>query len=111
MNSKIKTYRCIPERTNSGGFLVLVDHGNGAIKTLNPKRSQSIYNHSPNGFSWGYEGSGPAQLALALLLDVTDEVEVALKFYQNFKRHVVAIHPMGKSWSITEREISDWLMA
>src|SRR5467141_965015 len=26
-------------------------------------------NHSPTGFAWGYGGSGPAQLALALLID------------------------------------------
>jgi hypothetical protein len=28
-----------------------------------------IVNHSPTGFSWGYAGSGPAQLALAILAD------------------------------------------
>jgi Family of unknown function (DUF6166) len=28
-----------------------------------------IRNHSPTGFGWGYRGSGPAQLALALLAD------------------------------------------
>lgn len=28
-----------------------------------------VRNHSPTGFSWGYNGSGPAQLALAILCD------------------------------------------
>jgi len=28
-----------------------------------------IRNHSPTGFNWGYSGSGPAQLALAILAD------------------------------------------
>lgn len=28
-----------------------------------------IANHSPTGFEWGYSGSGPAQLALAILHD------------------------------------------
>jgi hypothetical protein len=28
-----------------------------------------LRNHSPSGFEWGYGGSGPAQLALALLAD------------------------------------------
>lgn len=28
-----------------------------------------IRNHSPTGFEWGYGGSGPAQLALAILAD------------------------------------------
>ncbi|GAJ01677.1 unnamed protein product, partial [marine sediment metagenome] len=34
-------------------------------KRLYPGKSQRVWNHSPDGFSWGYEGSGPAQLALA----------------------------------------------
>jgi hypothetical protein len=30
---------------------------------------QDIRNHSPDGFNWGYGGSGPSQLALAILAD------------------------------------------
>jgi hypothetical protein len=29
-----------------------------------------IHNHSPTGFEWGYGGSGPAQLSLAITFDV-----------------------------------------
>jgi len=28
-----------------------------------------LWNHSPDGFEWGYGGSGPAQLALAIYQD------------------------------------------
>ncbi len=42
---------------------------NGEI--LRPLKSQQILNHSPDGFAWGYSGSGPAQLALAILLEYT----------------------------------------
>ncbi len=28
-----------------------------------------LHNHSPDGFDWGYQGSGPAQLTLALVAD------------------------------------------
>jgi len=46
---------------------------------------------SPSGFfEWGYGGSGPAQLALALLLDYTDDEEVALAEYKAFKTEVVS---------------------
>jgi hypothetical protein len=31
-------------------------------KLLNPELSQKYYNHSPDGFNWGYGGSGPSQL-------------------------------------------------
>jgi len=33
---------------------------------LNLEASLKVVNHSPTGFAWGYGGSGPAQLALAL---------------------------------------------
>ncbi|MCK4554525.1 hypothetical protein KAU19_06245, partial [Candidatus Parcubacteria bacterium] len=36
---------------------------------LSPKKSQLVINHSPDGFAWGYGGSGPAQLALAILIE------------------------------------------
>ena len=37
-------------------------------KELKPDHSQKIVNHSPDGFNWGYNGSGPAQLALAVCM-------------------------------------------
>ena len=39
---------------------------------LNPSESLAVARHSPDGFSWGDDGSGPAQLALAVLLRATD---------------------------------------
>ena len=77
------------------------------VTELTPDRSQGIYNHSPTGFSWGYAGSGPAQLALAILLDYTDDVDKAIMFYQRFKQQVVA--GWGDSWSISCVEIDGWL--
>lgn len=56
---------------------------------LHPKKSQAVYNHSPDGFSWGYYGSGCAQLALAVLLELTDK-ETAVQNYQRFKQDVIA---------------------
>ena len=41
---------------------------NGRI--LSPAKSQKVWNHSPDGFNWGYGGSGPAQLALAICLQL-----------------------------------------
>jgi len=56
---------------------------------LNPRKSQKIINHSPDGFNWGYGGSGPAQLALSILLEITSE-EKAIQMYQDFKWSVIA---------------------
>lgn len=49
-----------------------------------------LWNHSPTGFEWGYEGSGPAQLALAILADHLRDDDAAVKLHQPFKRRVVA---------------------
>ena len=37
----------------------------GKRQRLKPRND--LVNHSPDGFCWGYSGSGPAQLALGLL--------------------------------------------
>jgi hypothetical protein len=50
-------------------------------KLLTPEDSQTYRNHSPDGFSWGYGGSGPAQLALAIML----ELNGTAFGYQEFK--------------------------
>ena len=59
---------------------------------LCPEESQKVYNHSPDGFNWGYGGSGPAQLALAILLKFSDK-DTALYFYQDFKWDIIAKLP------------------
>ncbi len=60
-------------------------------KKLNPAPSQKVRNHSPQGFNWGYSGSGPAQLALAICLELYGE-EKARKEYQDFKfKHIAAL--------------------
>ncbi len=48
-----------------------------------------LANHSLTGFEWGYGGSGPAQLALAILADAYCP-DFALKHYQEFKWKVVS---------------------
>jgi Family of unknown function (DUF6166) len=46
--------------------------------------SLQVRNHSPTGFAWGYGGSAPSQLALALLLKYLPPA-LALKYYQVLK--------------------------
>jgi Family of unknown function (DUF6166) len=60
--------------------------------------------HSPAEFEWGYGGSGPAQLALAILADHLDDDLEALNFYQRFKWAVIAQLPRHH-WTLNSREI------
>lgn len=57
---------------------------------LDPDRSQEIIDKSPTGFQWGYKGSGPHQLALALLLDLTDDPEIAQANHHQFTVDVIS---------------------
>lgn len=61
---------------------------------------------SPSGFEWGYGGSGPAQLAIAILAHAFDE-EFACEHYQQFKREVVANLPVDR-WTLRTSELDAW---
>lgn len=99
----MKTYHGVNHHT-----VIVEETGIGeGISYLDPRRSLKLRNHSPTGFSWSYCGSGPAQLALALLLDVTQNEELALEHYQTFKFDQVS--GWKDSWRVTEDEIIEWL--
>ena len=79
--------------------------------------------HSPDGFEWGYAGSGPADLALAVLADHFEEppdlVRAALSslwasrskaatLHQQLKQRFFAGEP-GDEWKLRSDEIDVWL--
>ena len=70
--------------------------------------------HSPTGLTWGYGGSGPAQLALALTSDFFRRLGVesawadkaALSFYQAYKFHVIARLSENAGWTRSALEVA-----
>ena len=79
---------------------------NGSGKRLNLEASLRVVNHSPTGFCWGYGGSGPAQLALAILLDhFNGDRDRALSLYQDFKSKVIAGLPMDSDFVLTDEQV------
>ena len=98
--------RLHPEQATASDTKVLVFDMAGR-KVLTPKRSLKIRNHSPDGFSWGYGGSGCAQLALAILLDWSDDIELAQRHYQAFKWEFVS--QWGDFWDIYSDEIQEFI--
>lgn len=69
-----------------------------------------LRNHSPDGPNWGYCGSGPAQLSLAILAAVTGDDALAQHHYQQFKREIIAAIP-HEGDAIPGAEILRWLDA
>ncbi len=64
--------------------------------------------HSPTGLSWGYAGSGPADLARSILWDYLGE-EPSRGAYQAFKAEYVAHWPQDGNWEITSDKVGDWM--
>ncbi|GGL41814.1 hypothetical protein GCM10009037_26780 [Halarchaeum grantii] len=87
------------------GDVLVTTHPGG--ERLTPERSLRIVQHSPSGFAVGYRGSGPAQLALAILLDYTDNAALAREHYQTFTDEVVSQLEYGAdgTWTITNAPI------
>lgn len=61
---------------------------------IQPESSRLLYDHSPDGFSWGYSGSGPAQCALGVCLELFGS-HIALRVYQDFKNDFVSTWAPG----------------
>lgn len=85
---------------------VLVVQGVGGSKPL--PMHLDLFAHSPSGFEWGFAGSGPAQLALAILMDVFDDRATATEWHQRFKFDRIATLPAREGWSISEGEVREW---
>lgn len=97
----MKRYSGAPKMS---GAVVTITEGKD-VRALDPRLD--LANHSPTGFAWGYAGSGPAQLALALAADATGCDDRALAVYQNLKHTLVARWPQDAPWEIAQAEILD----
>lgn len=91
------------ERHTASGTRVVVEV-NGQESPL-PLR-HDLWNKSEE-FNWGYGGSGPSQLAMALCSDALgDEIGSHPTIFQRFKDDYVA--SWQNDWEITEEEIVKW---
>lgn len=73
------------------------------------EKSLAVRLHSPDGFSWGYSGSGPAQSALAICLALFENRYVAQRLYQRFKAQFVAHWPQDQSFT-QQIDLMDFLI-
>ena len=83
-----------------------IDYEDGIVVYAQLKH---IVKHSPDGFQWGYMGSGPADLALSILTDFCERFKFGHKkypdiFHQKFKEDFL----WKKKLNITSDEITIW---
>ena len=74
------------------------------FSTLAPRLD--LRNHSPAGFNLAGQGSGCAQLALAILVDAIGP-ERAIDLYQKFKREFVA-RSGEDEFQVTLEAVQEW---
>jgi uncharacterized protein DUF6166 len=98
-----RSLRYVGKRSENGPT-VTRERDNGR-KSLLPLRLD-LWNHSPSGFEWGYGGSGPAQLALAILADAIGDEE-AVQHHQRYKFAVIGNLPHDE-WTIGREEVLAW---
>lgn len=73
---------------------------------IDPKREAR---HSPDGFQWGYAGSGPAELARAILVRVVDGDERARHplCYQRLKAEIIS-HIKKDEFELDFKMVQEW---
>lgn len=112
----MKTYR-IRRQPDGTVTCVVVVHPEGATAGRTYPLAHVVY-HSPSGFDVGYQGSGPADLALSILADYFGESPTAAELqqgrcrcwgvHQAFKRHAIAtMDRMGSD--LTSDSLATWL--
>lgn len=88
-------------RLDAGTTMVVVSVAGSIVRQL-PLRLD-VRNHSPSGFEWGYAGSGPAQLALAMCVELVG-VEAGQRVYQHVKDELIAGLHLD-TWSLSGDQV------
>jgi hypothetical protein len=96
-------YRLPGEQGTPGAALVTVHQEGRPPRPLDPRLD--LRRHA-DALNWGYGGSGPAQLALALAADVTGDDELAQGAYQKLKFRLVGRLP-SDGWALTEQQFRE----
>ncbi len=110
-------------RSSNGVVVEVVMNHKGKV---HKRKLKHVAYHSPAGLEWGYHGSGPADLALSVLVNYFNEHSPkegwmvrkrfdhwaehsqAWKHHQSFKRYFVAYFDYQR-WELTDTQIEKWL--
>ena len=75
------------------------------VRRLSPRTD--LMKHTPSGaFECGFKGSGPSQLALAILAEHLIDAGEAVNLHMRFRDRVIIDLPRDRSWCLTESDIN-----
>jgi hypothetical protein len=94
-------YRMPGDQGTAAPGLVTVHQEGRAPRPLDPRFD---LRQAADALNWGYGGSGPAQLALALAADVLGDDEAALDVHRRLRSRLVAGLPRD-GWAHTEEQV------
>ncbi|WP_020472342.1 DUF6166 domain-containing protein [Zavarzinella formosa] len=93
----------VGDRTPDGCEVMVLDMNHeGGGYPLDPRFD--LRRHSPDGFEFGFSGSGPSQLSLAILADVLGDDKMADKLHIDFKNKVIS-RLDGNTFSLSEEDV------
>lgn len=81
-NNGVKTY--VVQRSTSRVNCTVIP------ETGSPYPLPHLVHHSPDGYEYGYEGSGPSELARCIVADLSGNSDPDPTIYHSFKRRVIA---------------------
>ena len=93
--------------------MIYVNYISDELKVTN-QPLKHICRHSPDGFEWGYGGSGPSDTALSIMVDhfthqgVENPRKKADLVYQDFKWKFISV-ALESGFVVNEAQIEDWL--
>ena len=91
------------QRAPDGAVHVRVE-GDGAVRPL-----AHAIPHEASRFDYGYDGSGPADLARSILADYLG-YSPKWRVYRAFLHQFIVPLDRSEPWTITESEVSAWLV-
>ena len=114
MRGPSKVYHGVWGEGQGGGYReVHVDLPDGASYELPP--ATHVHEACP-GFSWGYSGCGPAQLAVALLYDLLRDgqdphvEDTVREMYRDLHAEVTSALPHGQDFQIDAKDLTLWYL-
>ena len=88
---------------NIQGNLTVYTRDHDEMQEEHDEKLTQVVKHSPTGMSWGYGGSGPADLALTIMTMFGYP-----ELYQDFKWEIVAKLPLEK-FTLSKSDIQQWI--
>lgn len=86
---------------------VTIVNADGSTTLLTPEKAENIAYNGAKDFNWGDGSSESAKLALAILMDMTNDADFSRRVYQIFKWDIIAKLP--DAWELDRTEIETWI--